>query len=116
MHAILRAMVTLPEIQRLADQIVRLYQPDRIILFGSYAYGTPREESDVDLLIIMNFEGSAFDAGVKMWAATRPEYSVDLIVRKPDDTARRYAQFDPLIREALDKGKVLYERDRARVA
>lgn len=109
-------MVTLVEIQRLADQIARLYQPERIILFGSYAYGTPREESDVDLLIIMNFQGTSLDMAVNMWSATKPRYSVDFIVRRPDDTAERYELFDPLIREALDKGKVLYEPNRARVA
>ena len=109
-------MVTLIEIQKLADQIARLYQPDRIILFGSHAYGDPKTESDVDLLVIMNFAGRSIDLSTKMWSDTRPDFPVDLIVRKPDDTVRRYKEFDPLIREALDKGKVLYERNRARVA
>ena len=109
-------MVSLPDIQRLADQIAQLYKPERIVLFGSHAHGTPHEYSDVDLLIVMPYEGDTLDFRMKMWAEIRPSFSVDFIVRRPDDTARRYAQFDPLIREALDKGKVLYERDRARVA
>ncbi len=44
-----------------------------------------------------------------------PPFAVDLLARRPDDTQRRYAQGDPLIREALDQGRVLYERSRARV-
>jgi predicted nucleotidyltransferase len=116
MHAILRPMVTPADIQKLADDIARLYQPERIILFGSYAYGTPHRYSDVDLLIVMPFEGDTLDFRMKIWASVRPKFSVDMLIRRPEDTVRRYAQFDPLIREALDKGKVLYERDRARVA
>jgi len=44
-----------------------------------------------------------------------PPFAVDLLARWPDDTQRRYAQGDPLFREALDQGRVLYERSRARV-
>jgi predicted nucleotidyltransferase len=44
-------MVTLAEIEEFAQRIAREYKPERIILFGSYAYGTPNEHSDVDLLV-----------------------------------------------------------------
>ncbi len=103
-------MVALADIQSLADRIARLFQPERIILFGSHAYGQPRESSDVDLLLIMEHEGSALDMDVRIWSATRPPFSADFIIRRPADTARRYREFDPLIREAVDKGKVLYDR------
>jgi hypothetical protein len=39
-----------------------------------------------------------------------PDFAVDLLARRPEDTARRYLEGDPLIREALDHGKVVYER------
>ncbi|MGB7159790.1 MAG: nucleotidyltransferase domain-containing protein [Tepidisphaeraceae bacterium] len=104
-------MIHQSQITKLAEQIVEMVHPERIILFGSYAYGTPDETSDVDLLIIVPFEGRGSDAAMRLWDKLRPAFSVELLVRRPDDTARRYEQWDPLIREALDKGKVLYERN-----
>ena len=108
-------MVHQDGILELAERIVERFSPERILLFGSYAYGMPTDQSDVDLLIIMSFEGSGRKQSLKVWAETRPAFAVDLLVRRPNDTAKRYAQWDPLIREALDKGKVLYERDCERV-
>jgi predicted nucleotidyltransferase len=99
-------------IAKLSEQIVREFQPERIILFGSYAYGQPRPDSDVDLLVVLPFEGKAFRKSVEILNRISPEFSVDLLARRPEDTARRYAEGDPLIREALDHGKVLYERHR----
>lgn len=99
------------EILDLARRIAAAFAPERIVLFGSHAYGVATDQSDVDLLIVMPFEGSAHAQSLRVWAATRPHFPVDLVVRRPADTARRYAQWDPLIREALEKGKVLYERD-----
>lgn len=98
--------------QRIANQ----FTPDKIILFGSYAYGKPHNGSDVDLLIIMSFEGRSFDKSMAIWKAIRPPFPTDIIVRKPEDADRRYREFDPLIRNAFDKGKVLYERNSKRVA
>jgi uncharacterized protein len=48
-------MVNLSEIEAFSQQIVEKFQPERIILFGSYAYGQPNEDSDVDLLVILLF-------------------------------------------------------------
>jgi predicted nucleotidyltransferase len=103
------------DILRFCDEIVRQYNPLRIILFGSHAYGKPRRESDVDLLVIMPYRGSEMKMAVRMLTELRPAFPVDLLVRRPGDTARRYREFDPLVREALDRGKVLYEQDRAGV-
>ena len=103
-------MTQLETIQDLSQRIAREFQPDRIILFGSYAYGTPRPDSDVDLLVIMPFDGKGFRKSLEILNRMDPSFDVDLIARRPDDTARRYAEGDPLIREALDHGKVLYER------
>ncbi len=49
-------MITLDQIQAFSQQIAEQFQPDRIILFGSYAYGQPTSDSDVDLLVILPFE------------------------------------------------------------
>jgi predicted nucleotidyltransferase len=104
-------MISMQAIQDLSRQIAREYRPERIVLFGSYAYGYPRFESDVDLLVIMPFEGRGFRKSLEILRRCDPPFDVDIIARRPDDTARRYAEGDPLIREALDRGKVLYERN-----
>jgi predicted nucleotidyltransferase len=108
-------MVDTAHIIGLSASIARDFDPDRIILFGSHAYGTPTEHSDVDLLVIMPFEGKSRHKRLEIWGRARPEFPVDILVRRPEDTWRRYREWDPLIREALDHGKVLYERDSARV-
>jgi hypothetical protein len=56
------------------------------------------------------FEGKGFWKSLEILNWLNPPFSVDLLVRRPDDTERRYRQGDPLVREAIDCGKVLYER------
>jgi predicted nucleotidyltransferase len=105
-------MVDEISIAKISEKIVREFQPERIILFGSYAYGNPGPDSDVDLLVVLAFEGKGFRKSLEILNRVAPEFSVDLLARRPEDTERRYAEGDPLIREALDHGKVLYERHR----
>jgi predicted nucleotidyltransferase len=103
-------MVDEKSIFELSERIAKEFQPERIILFGSYAYGQPSPDSDVDLLVILPFEGRNLRKSLEILNRVAPEFSVDLLARRPDDTARRYAEGDPLIREVLDHGRVLYER------
>ncbi len=103
-------MVAMSVIAELSRRIAEEFDPDKIILFGSHAYGTPREYSDVDLLVIMPFEGHPFDKSMEILNTLDPDFSVDVIVRDPADAARRYREYDPLIREAFDRGRVLHER------
>ncbi len=104
-------MVTMNIVEELARKIASEFDPEKIILFGSYAYGTPKDYSDVDLLVIMPFEGSAFRKSLDIANRLDPPFYVDFVVRSPDDAARRYREGDPLIREALNRGRVLYERN-----
>jgi len=105
-------MIEMNEIYQLTERIVREFQPERVILFGSYAYAQPTPDSDVDLLVILPFEGKGLRKSLEILNRVNPRFPIDLLARRPDDTSRRYAEGDPLIREALDKGKVLYERNR----
>ncbi len=104
-------MVAMSQVVELSQRIAHQFDPDKIILFGSYAYGTPGEYSDVDLLVIMPFEGNGFDKSLEILERVDPRFPIDLVVRRPEDTERRYREFDPLIREALDRGRILYERN-----
>jgi len=103
-------MVAMNSILEVSERIAREFDPERIILFGSHAYGTPTEYSDVDILVIMPFEGHPFDKSMEILDSLDPSITVDLIVRHPQDVARRYKEHDPLIREAFDRGRVLHER------
>jgi len=106
-----RIMIAAKNIRELTERIVHEFHPDRVILFGSYANGNPGPDSDVDLLVILPFEGKNFRKSLEILNRVNPRFPVDLIARRPDDTARRYREGDPLIREALDHGQVLHERN-----
>jgi len=104
-----------PKIQALIEDIVeRLvaeYAPQKIILFGSYAYGEPDEESDVDLLIIKETPERFLD---RIWSARRiaagalQEVPLELLVLTPQEVRMRVAGGDQVIAEILEKGEVLY--------
>ena len=61
-------MITEEQIQAVVRRIVEGYAPDKIILFGSYAYGLPHAHSDLDLLIIKeNAEVNRVERSIKVW-------------------------------------------------
>jgi uncharacterized protein len=97
------------QIQELCDQIVREFRPQKILLFGSYAYGQPSVDSDVDLLVIMPFEGSSREQAVKIRTRIDTPVALDLLVRTPEQIAERLAMGDFFIREITEQGRVLYE-------
>lgn len=101
--------VTKSLIRKYADQIARQFHPHKIILFGSYAYGKPDEDSDVDILVIMLFKGRNPEKATEIWMATRPKFPIDIMVRKPEEMKKRLAMGDFFLREITEKGEVLYE-------
>lgn len=102
-------MVEQNRIVELAERIARDYHPERIVLFGSHAYGTPTEDSDVDLLVVLPFEGSHAQKAVEMRRRIRASFPLDLLARTPEQVRWRVQQGDFFLREILEKGKVLYE-------
>lgn len=108
-------MISQERIREVSEHIVREFAPERIILFGSYAYGSPNEGSDVDLLVVLPFEGKAYRKSAEIASAVHAGFPLDVLARRPDDIERRYLDADPLIREAINRGHVLYEQHRSRV-
>ena len=102
-----------PLIRRFAVQVAEQFSPQKIILFGSYAYGKPTEDSDVDILVIMSFKGSNPEKATQIWMATRPKFPIDIMVRKPAELKKRLKMGDFFLREITEKGKVLYEASHA---
>jgi len=102
-------MITMRQIEDVSGRIAAEFEPQRILLFGSYAWGAPSPDSDVDLLVILPFEGKAVAKSVEMRLKIKPPFPVDLLVRTPEKIHERLALGDPFIRSILEKGKVLYE-------
>jgi predicted nucleotidyltransferase len=102
-------MTTLHDITEISERIARTFQPDQIILFGSYAYGTPRADSDVDLLVVMPFEGHPAYKAIEILERVDPPFAVDLLVRTPEELQRRLALNDFFLHDIVTKGRLLYE-------
>ena len=98
------------EIQEFCDRLVKEFNPDKVILFGSYARGEQREWSDVDIMVVMPHEGNGIDESVRIRTRVRPDFPLDLLTYRLEDLERRYREHDPFVGHALDTGKVLYER------
>ena len=96
-------------LEAFGQRLGEVFGPERVILFGSYAQGDAGEDSDVDLLVILPFEGKSVDQSVRMRMELRPDFPVDLIVRTPEKIQDRLGMGDGFIRQILDEGKVLYE-------
>jgi uncharacterized protein len=100
-------------IQHYARGIAERFDPDKIILFGSHAYGTPHADSDVDLLVIMPAAREVTQA-IRIRLALPAPFPLDLIVRTPQKLKRDLQDSDWFLREVMEKGKVLYaKKDRA---
>ena len=102
-------MVHLDAIQDIAGQIAEAFHPQKIVLFGSYAYGAPTENSDVDLLVILPFEGKGAQKSVEIMNVVKPIIPLDLLVRTMEQVSERIKMNDFFLREVMEKGKVLYE-------
>ena len=102
-------MITRKDIQATCDDIVREFAPLQVILFGSYAYGTPTEDSDVDLLVVMDIPESETNRQTSEILQRIPcRFPMDLLVRSPEEIAFRVSYNDWFLREILEKGDVLY--------
>jgi predicted nucleotidyltransferase len=99
---------TLPDV---IQKIVQESQPEKIILFGSYAYGSPTPDSDVDLLVILKSPESPRERFLKVARSLRPRlFPVDLLVKTPEEIEYAVESGDFFLNEILDRGRVLHER------
>src|SRR5437867_2166461 len=80
-------------IRRFAREVAERFQPDKIILFGSYAYGRPHADSDVDILVVMP-ASDEINQAVRIRQKTNHPFPLDLIVRTPENMNWRLAEGD----------------------
>jgi predicted nucleotidyltransferase len=101
-------MVEMDRIIKLSECIAREFHPEYIILFGSYAYGTPNQNSDIDLLVVLPYEGKSVRKALEILNKVNPSMPVDLLVRTPEQVEERLANNDWFMREIMEKGQRLY--------
>ena len=100
-------------IRQLCTRIAREFKPEKIILFGSHAYGQPTPESDLDVMVIMQFEGDPLEQAVTMLNRLNMLLPIDLLVRTPEQIQQRLEMGDHFIRDIIERGKVMYEAHHA---
>ena len=98
------------KIQEVADKIAMQFEPQRIILFGSYAWGEPTEDSDVDLFIVKETDNTREEARrISRSIFPRP-FPMDIIVYRPLQAERRIEEGDFFLNDILLKGNLLYAK------
>ncbi len=98
-------------IQSILDKLVTGYAPQKVILYGSYAYGKPDRDSDIDLLIIKETTERFIDRWVtvqQILTGTHPSIPVETLVLTPQEMERRLAIGDQFVEEIITRGEVLY--------
>jgi predicted nucleotidyltransferase len=100
--------------ERLEDikrRLVKEFDPQQIILFGSHAYGQPSADSDVDLLIVMDSHERPVARAARVSRLLRPRpFPIDILVRTPEEIRYRLEIGDQFVREIFERGRVLYDQ------
>lgn len=102
-------MVARDAIQKFCQELVEVFHPQKVVLFGSYAYGVPGESSDVDLLVVMPVKGSSARMSAEILIRLSPPFPLDVLVRSPETLAERLEAGDFFLKEIIKKGIVLHE-------
>ena len=103
--------ITQRQIAAAARHIAEKFDPEKIILFGSYAYGKPTSDSDVDLLVVMQRQLPFPKQEAEIYKSFRPyPFAMDILVETPARLQQRVKQGDPFLKQITEQGKILYER------
>jgi len=102
-------MATASEIQQISEQIRKEFAPQKIILFGSHSGGNPDIDSDVDLLVVAEFQGKPWRFAVEIRERIKAGVPLDLLVRTPEQLKDRLAKHDMFLTDIVTHGTVLYE-------
>ena len=103
-------LTPLSAIRRYSRTIVEKFQPQKIILFGSYAHGTATPDSDVDLLVVMPTKNEIEQAILIDEAIEERGFPLDLLVRTPESVLEQIGEGNTFLQEIVTRGKVLYEK------
>lgn len=99
------------KLKEITEKIVKEFKPEKIILFGSWAWGVPGADSDVDLLVVKETDRSTREVAREIDGAIFPRpFPLDLLVYRPDQIEEGQARGDFFIKNILAKGMVLYAK------
>lgn len=101
--------ITLKNIREIVQQIVERFHPQKVILFGSHAQGKPTEDSDVDLLVVMETNERPLHVAARISAAIDHPFPLDILVFRPSELQASLERKGVFATEVLSKGVVLYE-------
>ena len=110
-----KGLVSRAAIQQIVQKIAGRFKPQTIYLFGSYAYGRPHRDSDVDLLVVMRTRNE-IEQGARIHYYADAPFPMDVIVRTPKDLEIRLRDEDWFLRDVVERGIVCHEAGNARVA
>lgn len=97
------------KIKEVADKIAKEHQPEKIILFGSYAWGEPDHDSDVDLFVVKETENTRETAKEIDGSIFPRPFPINLIVYTPAKLKRELNLEEPFVSKITKEGKVLFE-------
>lgn len=98
----------IPEIR---EGIVKEINPEKVVLFGSYAWGTPTADSDVDLFIVKDTQKNIFERNREVGRIVfGNKIAIDVLVYTPKQLERREKMGDPFVRKIIGTGKIVYEQ------
>lgn len=100
----------LEKLKIITQKIVQNYSPEKIILFGSYAWGKSTADSDFDLLIVKNDKKDFLTEQQKIRRIINGEIAADILVHTAKEIERRLDLGDFFFKNIIDKGKYLYEK------
>ena len=107
--SIMEVMIKETEIHNVAQKVIQNYKPERIYLFGSFAWGKPTADSDVDLFIVKETQERKFDRQLKVRRIINGSLPVDILVYNNKELQERLALGDFFVKTILEKGKLLYD-------
>jgi len=98
------------EVQNIVEQLIRIYKPEKVILFGSLVKGKVNEGTDIDLFIIKkDVPDLGIDRIRQLDALIKYRLATDFIVYKPEEAEERLRFGDPFIKSIFEEGEVLYD-------
>lgn len=100
----------LKKLKAVTKRIVESYDPEKIILFGSYAWGRPNEDSDFDLLIVKKNKKDFLTEQKKVRKIIDGEIAVDILISTPEEVKKRLDLGDFFFRDIIKKGKYFYDK------
>ncbi len=106
-------MVSHQEIEAFCNDIIKYYKPEKIILFGSYAYGTPNNDSDVDLLVIKQTNKRRLERGKELTSLLPNKYNfpMDILIYNTEEVNKWENVPLAFITSIINKGKLMYKNE-----